>query len=160
MYTYFTTLPNDPWNRKGLVIVAITFTLVGDYANTYLETRKQLKQWCVPSFAFNAYSPNIPDSSIGRSKNIWATLFLYGLILSAVRQFHPDITQLINLRATTQLRTPNQPSDGSNGCRVTHLIMTQVHAAQGGKEELEGDQLIFCTGNAGGKRLEVAAPST
>ncbi|KAJ7907226.1 hypothetical protein B0H13DRAFT_1879827 [Mycena leptocephala] len=40
-YTYFTTFPNDPWSRKGLVIVAITFTvaaLVGDYANTYLPT--------------------------------------------------------------------------------------------------------------------------
>ncbi|KAJ7128087.1 hypothetical protein C8R46DRAFT_1363657 [Mycena filopes] len=40
-YKYFTLLPNEPWTRKGLVILTLTFTvaaLVGDYANTYLPT--------------------------------------------------------------------------------------------------------------------------
>ncbi|KAJ7484618.1 hypothetical protein FB451DRAFT_88132 [Mycena latifolia] len=100
-HKYFTTFPNDPWNRKGLVIVTLIFSLaalVGDYANTYLPTVTYWGNteaiakvyWPLPLYSImNTLLAIIVDCFLIQrfytlSKNIWITLFLYSLILLAL----------------------------------------------------------------------------
>ncbi|KAJ7110220.1 hypothetical protein C8R43DRAFT_1139469 [Mycena crocata] len=117
-YKYFTTFPNDPWKRKGLVILTLCLTvaaLIGDYANTYLPTvtywgnteaiatvywpvchlqislsLSDLKFTQLPLYSMmNTILAFIVESFLIHrfytlSKNIWATLFLYCLVLLAV----------------------------------------------------------------------------
>ncbi|KAF7343092.1 hypothetical protein MVEN_01739600 [Mycena venus] len=99
-YKYFTLFPNDPWSRKGLVILTLAFglaALVGDYANTYLPVVTywgnteaiQKVYWPLPLYSImNTLLGIIVDCYLifrfySLSKNIWATLFLYALILLA-----------------------------------------------------------------------------
>ncbi|KAK7029849.1 hypothetical protein R3P38DRAFT_3513084 [Favolaschia claudopus] len=118
-FKYFTAFPNDPWSRKGLVILCLAMTvaaLAGDYANTYLPTvtywgklRRILFMlpltithaftgntealakvyWPLPLYSImNTLLSNIVDCYLiyrfySLSKNIFATLFLYALVLLA-----------------------------------------------------------------------------
>ncbi|KAK7055128.1 hypothetical protein R3P38DRAFT_1345363 [Favolaschia claudopus] len=99
-FKYFTAFPNDPWSRKGLVILCLAMTvaaLAGDYANTYLPTvtywgnTEALAKvyWPLPLYSImNTLLSNIVDCYLiyrfySLSKNIFATLFLYALVLLA-----------------------------------------------------------------------------
>ncbi|KAJ7618890.1 hypothetical protein DFH06DRAFT_1362458 [Mycena polygramma] len=98
---YFASFPNDSWMRKGLVILVLTLcvaAMVGEYGNAYLPTVtywgdfKGLTTlfWSFPLASFtSALISTIVDCYLiyrfyTLSKNIWATLFLYALMLLAV----------------------------------------------------------------------------
>ncbi|KAJ7153883.1 hypothetical protein C8R43DRAFT_442968 [Mycena crocata] len=100
-YKYFTTFPNDSWQRKGLVILVLCLTvsaLIGDYANTYLPTVTYWGNteaiakvyWPLPLYSImNTLLAFIVESFLiyrfyTLSKKIWATLFLYSLVLLAI----------------------------------------------------------------------------
>ncbi|KAJ7983246.1 hypothetical protein DFH06DRAFT_1318696 [Mycena polygramma] len=98
---YFSSFPNDSWMRKGLVILVLTLcvaAMVGEYGNAYLPTVtywgdfKGLTTlfWAFPLASFaSALISSIVDCYLiyqfyTLSKNIWATLVLYALMLLAV----------------------------------------------------------------------------
>ncbi|KAJ7127544.1 hypothetical protein C8R43DRAFT_1027566 [Mycena crocata] len=100
-HKYFTAFPNDPWRRRGLVILTLCLcvaALIGDYANTYLPTVtywgniEAIAQvyWPLPLYSvMNTLLAFIVESVLiyrfyVLSKNIWATLFLYSLVLLAI----------------------------------------------------------------------------
>ncbi|KAJ7661329.1 hypothetical protein DFH06DRAFT_1192054 [Mycena polygramma] len=98
---YFDLFPNDSWRRKGLVIIVLTLcvaAMVGAFGNTYLPTVAYYGDfaglttmfWTFPLVSFtSALIGSIVDCYLiyrfyTLSKNIWATLFLYALMLLAV----------------------------------------------------------------------------
>ncbi|KAJ7116244.1 hypothetical protein C8R43DRAFT_1154973 [Mycena crocata] len=100
-YTYFTTFSNDSWSRKGLVglsLIICVAALVGDYANAYLPTVTYWGNveaivkvyWPLPLYSImNMLLAFIVESFLIHrfytlSKNIWATIFLYALVLLGV----------------------------------------------------------------------------
>ncbi|KAJ7347710.1 hypothetical protein DFH08DRAFT_152371 [Mycena albidolilacea] len=100
-YKYFSLFPDDSWGRKGLVIVTLALSvaaLIGDYANTYLPTvtywgntlAMEHTYWPLPLYSITNTSLSIiVDCYLiyrfySLSKNIWATIFLYALILLGI----------------------------------------------------------------------------
>ncbi|KAJ7661307.1 hypothetical protein DFH06DRAFT_1191998 [Mycena polygramma] len=98
---YFDLFPNDSWRRKGLVIIVLTLcvaAMVGAFGNTYLPTVTYYGDFAglttmfpLVSFTSALISSIVDCYLIYRfytlSKNIWATLFLYALMLLAVGLF-------------------------------------------------------------------------
>ncbi|KAJ6481526.1 hypothetical protein C8R47DRAFT_590605 [Mycena vitilis] len=100
-YKYFTTFPEDSWLRKGFVIFVLslcTTALVGDYGTTYYPTVTYwgnvealgITFWSLPLSSFvNTILATIVDSYLiyrlhTLMKNIWLTIFLYGLLVLAM----------------------------------------------------------------------------
>ncbi|KAJ6461163.1 hypothetical protein C8R47DRAFT_1226006 [Mycena vitilis] len=100
-WKYFTLFPNDAWQRKGLVVLALAFTvaaLLGDYGTAYIPT---VTFWGDVEALGKTFWP-LPLTSIANSliacivdcylihrlhaltKNVWMTIFLYALILLAL----------------------------------------------------------------------------
>ncbi|KAJ7831020.1 hypothetical protein B0H14DRAFT_1188199 [Mycena olivaceomarginata] len=111
-FRYFTMFPEDPWSRKGLVILVLTLSvlaLIGDYANTYLPTVTywgdleaiQKVYWPLPLYSIaNTVLAFIVDCYLIHrfytlSKNIFATLFLYALILLALSGYLMGVIPLL-----------------------------------------------------------------
>ncbi|KAJ7663255.1 hypothetical protein DFH06DRAFT_1296096 [Mycena polygramma] len=98
---YFRSFPDDPWRRKGLVILVLSLcavALVGDYATTYYRTVTFWGQseglttifWSLrlASFTNTVIATIVQSYLIHRlytlSRNLWATLVLYALQILAL----------------------------------------------------------------------------
>ncbi|KAJ7605858.1 hypothetical protein DFH06DRAFT_1150341 [Mycena polygramma] len=95
---YFSSFPNDSWMRKGLVMLVLTLcvaAMVGEYGNAYLPTvtywgdfKGLTTLFPLASFASALISSIVDCYLIHQfytlSKNIWATLVLYALMLLTV----------------------------------------------------------------------------
>ncbi|KAJ7627983.1 hypothetical protein DFH06DRAFT_1442361 [Mycena polygramma] len=100
-YKYFTTFPDDSPLRKGLVMLVLGLcvtALVGDYATTYYPTvtfwgnleALGATPWSLPLASFvNTITATIVDTYLIHrlytlTKNLWVTIFLYGLLILAL----------------------------------------------------------------------------
>ncbi|KAF7359880.1 hypothetical protein MVEN_00713600 [Mycena venus] len=109
---YFTLFPDDPWSRKGLVILTLTFgiaAVIGDCANTYLPLVTyygnaeaiQKVYWPLPLYSIaNQLLAIIVDCYLiyrfySLSKNIWATISLYGILLLALAGYLVGFVPLV-----------------------------------------------------------------
>ncbi|KAJ6486544.1 hypothetical protein C8R47DRAFT_1320974 [Mycena vitilis] len=100
-HKYFSLFPNDSWMRKGLVLLLLALcvaAMIGEYGTTYypmvtywgdVEVLFKIF-WTLPLESFaNAISGIVVDCYLiyrfyKLSKNIWATLFLYAVLVVAL----------------------------------------------------------------------------
>ncbi|KAJ7191162.1 heme peroxidase [Mycena haematopus] len=117
-YKYFVSFPTDSWRRKGLVVVVLTFgsiALIGDYANTYLPVvtfwgdseAVQKTYWPLPLYSIvNTLLAIVVDCYLVQrfyalSKNIWATMFLYAVLLLALAGYIVRFIPLVQVSSLT-----------------------------------------------------------
>ncbi|KAJ7141826.1 hypothetical protein C8R46DRAFT_1317778 [Mycena filopes] len=173
-YKYFTDFPNEPWTRKGLVILVLVFTvaaLIGDYANTYLPTVTywgntaaiQKTYWPLPLYSItNTLLAVIVDSYLifrlySLWKNIFVALVLYAILLAAFAGYLMGFIPL--LRGTGSLSDRDQSLIGAE-INFIGVVVVDLLTAAGLVWKLRSMKSNFSRTNSFLNRIMIGALQT